>query len=173
MLAAIPLPAAEDQTINLTTPNAGKLSARIPADWKQEVIQPKADPWPTLKIKSPDDSISLQITFLPDPEERFATKEGTERAVTFMNQRYVAGSVEKKLTLTPLNLKQGHGCFAAFTDAQLAGVANPPKGKFRNVASGLLVINKQAAIFTLLANDTASPEYRRALQILSEGIALP
>ena len=94
-----------------------------------------------------------------------------DRIVTGANQRYVAGSVEKQLGLTPLVSKLGHGSYSTFTDAELANVPNPPAGQFRNVLTGVFVIKKQAAAFTLLSNSTSSPDYQQAFQIITEGIS--
>jgi hypothetical protein len=165
--------AEEPQVINVTVPKADKIAIRIPPAWKQTVIQPTPQLPPTVKIESADHALSLQLTFIPDAEGRFATQESVDRVVTQANQQYVGGSVEKRLTLTQLVSKNGHGCYSTFTDADLVGVANPPAGQFRNVLSGVIVIQKQAAAFTLLSNSTTSPEYREALQIISEGILVP
>jgi hypothetical protein len=167
------LPAEEPQVISVTIPKADKIAIRIPSTWKQTVTQPSPQLSPTVKIESADRSLSLQLTFIPDPEGRFATKESVDRLVTGANQQYVAGSVEKRLTLTQLVSSTGHGCYSTFSDADLAGVPTPPPGQFGNVLSGVFVIQKQAASFTLLSNTTTSPEYRQAIQIISEGISVP
>ncbi|HSI11550.1 MAG TPA: hypothetical protein VK961_05875 [Chthoniobacter sp.] len=164
-------PAEEPQILHITIPKGDKLAVRIPPAWKQTVIQPKPELPPTVKIESADHALSLQLTFIPDLEGRFATKEGVDRLVTGVNQRYVAGSVEKRLTLTQLVSKVGHGCYSTFTDADLVGVPNPQAGQFRNALSGVIVVQKQIAAFTLLSNSTTSPEYQQAIQIISDGIS--
>jgi hypothetical protein len=163
--------ADEPKTITVTVPGADKIAIRIPPTWTQTLFQPTPELPPSVRITSAANTLSLQLTFIPDPEGRFAAKEGVDRAVTQANQQYVPGSVEKRLTLTQLVSNLGHGCYSAFTDAELARVPIPPPGQFRNVSSGVFVIKKQAASFTLLSNDTSSPAYRQALQIISEGIS--
>lgn len=128
---------------------------------------------PSVKITTKNASLSLQITFLPDTQGRFATRESVDRAVTQANQHYIAGSLEKSPTLIQLVSTNGHGCYALFTDADYASVPTPPKGEFRNVASGLFVIKRQVATFTILTNDPKSSEYREALQTISDGISAP
>ena len=165
--------AAEFQSLSVTVPKGENLSVRIPPAWRHTVLQPAPNLPPTLKITTLSNSLSLQITFLPDPEGHFATRESADRAATQANQHYVAGSVEKRLTLTQIVSTNGHGCFATFTDADLAGVPHPRPGEFKNVVSGLFVIKKQVATFTLLTNDNKSAEYRQALQVISDGISVP
>jgi len=148
-----------------------KIAIRIPSEWKQTVIQPAPDLPPTVRLATADNALTLLISFIPDPDGRFATRENVDRIVTGANQQYVAGSVEKRLTLTLLVSNSVRGCYSTFTDADLAALPNPPPGQYRNVLSGILVIRKQAASFTLLSNSTTSPEYRQALQIISEGIS--
>jgi hypothetical protein len=158
---------AETQSVAVTVPTADTLGIEFPSMWQSSISQPPQLP-PTVRISTKE--LSLQITFIPDPQGRFATRDGVDRVVTAANERYVSGSIEKRLTLIPLESKNGYGCYSTFTDAELAGVATLRKGQFRNVASGMLVINKQAAVFTLLTNNTKSPDYRQALRIISEGI---
>jgi hypothetical protein len=165
--------ADEFQSLSVSVPKGEKLSVRIPPAWRHTVLQPAPNLPPTLKITTLSNSVSLQITFLPDPEGRFATRETADRAATQANQHYVAGSVEKRLTLTQIVSTNGHGCYATFTDADLADVPHPRPGEFKHVVSGLFVIKKQLATFTLLTNDPKSAEYRQALQIISDGISAP
>ena len=51
--------------------------------------------------------------------------------MTAVNECYVARSVEKRITLVQLTSNRGHGCYATFTDADLAKVATPKNGQFR------------------------------------------
>ncbi len=163
--------AGDAQTVTVTVPKGDKIAIRIPAAWQQTVIQPTPELPPTVKITTATNTVSLQITFIPDTEGRFATKDSVDRVATEGNQQYVAGSVEKRLSLTQLVSNSVRGCYATFTDADLAGVTAPKNGQFRNVASGVFVIKKQIAPFTLLSNDKTSDEYRQALQIVTEGIS--
>jgi len=165
--------ADERQSFSLAIPKGDKLSIRIPLGWQHTVIQPTPDLPPTVKITTVSNSVSLRITLLPDLDARFATRENVDRAATKANQHYVARSLEKELTLTQIVSTNGHGCYAVFTDADLAAVSSPPKGEFRTVTSGLFVIKKQVANFTLLTNDPKSTDYRQALQVISDGISVP
>jgi len=165
--------ADQSPSFTVAVPKGDKLLVRIPQTWQHKIFQPSPDLPPTVKIGTLSNSVSLQITLLPDPEGRFATQESVDRAATLANHHYVAGSVEKRPTLTQIVSTNGHGCYAVFTDAQLAASPTPPKGEFRNVVSGVFVINKQLATFTLLTNDPKNAESRQALQIISDGISIP
>ena len=163
--------ADDAQTVTVTVPKGDKLAIRIPAAWQQSVIQPKPELPPTVKLTTVANTVSLQITFVPDTEGRFVTKESVDQAATEGNQQYVAGSVEKSISLTQLVSNSVRGCYATFTDADLAGVTAPKNGQFRIAVSGVFVIKKQVAAFTLLSNNTTSAEYQQALKIVTDGIS--
>lgn len=173
LLFAVVLPPAitqadDSQTISVSLPQGDKLAIRLPAGWQQLIIQPSPDLPQTVKIHPPDETLSLQITLVPDINGRFTTKEIVDRVVSEANEQYVSGSVEQRLTLEQIPSTHGHGCYSVFTDAGLAKVAKPAKGQYRIVTTGIFVIGKEAAAFTLLSNDTKSPDYKQALQIIFE-----
>jgi hypothetical protein len=103
--------AVEWQTVKVTVPKGDKMAIRIPATWKQMVLQPKPELPPSVMINTADNGLLFQLTFLPDPDGRFATKESVEKTVAKLTEQYVAGSVEKRLApLTPIVSSLGHGC---------------------------------------------------------------
>lgn len=165
--------AGDDQVVNVAVPKADQVAIRLPATWKQTIIQPRQDLPPTVMVVSDADALTLQLTFLPNLDGRFDTKDSVDRVVTQANQQYVSGSVEKRFGLTQLDSHSGHGCYSTFTDADFVGMETLPDGQFRYVASGLFVVGKQAVAFTLLTNSTDGPGYRRAIQVVSEGILVP
>lgn len=173
IIASTGMLADEFGSITVFPARGDKIQIRIPLVWQHTIFQPTPDIPPTVKITNGSNSVSLQITLLPDPEGRFAARESVDRAATKANQHYVEGSVEKRLTLTQIISTNGHGCYTFFTDADLGRVARPRAGEFKNVISGLFVIKKHVATFTLLTNDPKSVEYRQALQIISDGISIP
>lgn len=175
LVVALPLAIAQAddaQTISVSIPKGDKLAIHLPAGWQQRVVQPSADLPPTVKINTPDETLSLQITLIPDINGRFTTKEDVNRVVSEANEQYVAGSVEQRLTLEQIPSTHGHGCYSVFTDASLAKVTKPAKGQYRIVTTGIFVIGKEAAAFTLLSNDTKSPEYKQALQVVFDGLVI-
>ena len=64
--------AADTQTVTVTVPTADTLAIAFPATWQQKVIQAPRYLPPTVKLTSA--AVSLQITFIPDPEGRFTTR---------------------------------------------------------------------------------------------------
>ena len=173
ILALVPLcRAGEYQVVSVTVPGADKVAVHLPASWKQMVSQPRQDLPPTVITTSTTGALSLQLTFIPDPGGRFATKDSVDRVVTAANQQYVSGSVEKRLSLTQLESPSGHGCYSTFTDADLVGVETPPAGQFRHVLSGVIVTGKQAVAFTLLTNRPDDPEYQQARQVITTGLSV-
>jgi hypothetical protein len=161
------------KNVELAIPGGDRISIRVPNQWTHKVIQPDPSLPPTIKIASPADSVSLQITFMPDPDGLFSTKEGVDRAVTSANRRYVEGSVEKKIDLIQLDSKAVRGCYSTFTDAKAAAAKAPKKGEFVKVTSGVFVVQKQGAVFTLLSNDTTSADYKIALRTMTEDVSKP
>ncbi len=165
--------AGDQQKFEVTIPEGDKISIRVPNQWTHSVIQPEPTLPPTVTILSPTKTVSIQITFLPDPRGFFTTKESVDRAVTNANQRYVEGSVEKKTNLIQLESKIVRGCYAAYTDAAVAAAKTPEKGEYAKVASGVFVIRKQGAVFTVLSNDTTGDDYKLAFRTITEHIIQP
>ena len=165
---------AEDkQLCEVVIPKGDKILIRVPNQWTHTVVQPEPDLPPMVTILSPTKSVSIQITFLPDPNGIFSTKESVDRAVTQANQQYVEGSVEKKINLIQLESKSVRGCYSIFTDAEVANAKEQKKGEFAKVTSGVFVIKKQGAVFTLLSSDSNSEEYKLALRTIAEHISNP
>src|SRR5437660_784417 len=173
ILSLARLEADESESVTVSVPRGDKLLIRIPQGWQHVMVQPTPDLPPSVRITALSNSVSLQITFLPDPEGRFTTRESVDRAATQANQHYVAGSVEKRLTLTQIVSTNGHGCYATFTDGELAAAPRIPKGEFKNVMSGLFVVKRQLATFTLLTNEPKRAESAQTLKSISDVITVP
>ena len=168
--AAVPV-AADD--VSVQVPGGDLVKVVVPAGWKHSVAQPVPTLPPTLEIQEPTAPLVLKITFLPDPNGKLAKDEELKKLMKASTGLYLAGSVEQKLELWPLTTKNGRGVYATFTDASLLDKKELPPGQFRIVASGILLVGKQAAAFTLLTNRLEGKEYEAAMQILSEGITVP
>jgi hypothetical protein len=169
-IAAAPL-AAEEVTVQV--PHADKLKIVVPAGWKHSVTQKIPALPPTLEIQESTAPVTLKITFLPDRDGKLAKEEELKKLMKATTGLYLAGSVEQKLELVPIASKNGKGFYATFTDWSLLGKKEVPPGQFRIVTSGILVIGKQAAAFTLLSNRQEGNEYAAAMKVITEGIILP
>src|SRR4051812_19496276 len=113
---------ADPQTIVVDVPKGDQVTVRIPEGWKTKGVPTPAGAPPTVGLSTRDESVALQVTFIPDVEKRFATKESLERVATEGGQRFAAGSTEKRVDLKALESKNVRGVYATFTDAELVGV---------------------------------------------------
>jgi hypothetical protein len=163
--------AAEEVTVQV--PGADRVKIVVPAGWKHSIVQTLPALPPTLDMQEPTAPLGLKITFLPDPNGKLANEEEIKKLMTASTGLYVESSLEKKLEIRPMSTKNGKGFYATFTDASLVDKKEVPPGQFRIVTSGILVVGKQAAAFTLLTNRLDGKEYVAAMQLLSEGIIAP
>jgi hypothetical protein len=123
-----------------------------------------------VRLGHPKDKISLQVSFLPDPDGRFATARSRKE---FMNEtffEYVGGSVEKAMRFEELDPKVGAGTYCVFTDAALVGKTKLPRGEFLQTTTGLKAWPGVVAVFTLFSNDTTSKEYQAVMSMLRESV---
>ena len=161
-------------SLSISIPQGDKLELKIPTQWQRVVIQPSPELPPSVRIRlAGANPISLQMTWLADPDGKFAKPDDADAVVTKASEQYISGSVEKRVSLNRMISNAGFGSYATFTEAALTAVTELRVGQYRNVTTGLFVVGKQAAIFTLLPNDTKSPEYQEALRILTNGISKP
>jgi hypothetical protein len=163
--------AAEEVTVQV--PRAEMVKVTVPDGWKHSVTQTLPSLPPTLDIQESSAPLSLKITLFPDPEGRLAKDDELKKLLNAATGLYVESSVEKKLDLRPLATKNGRGFYATFTDASLVEAKDVPAGQFRFVTSGMLVVGKQVAAFTLLSNGIDGKPYETAMQVITEGIAAP
>ncbi len=122
-------------------------------------------------LTGPGESVSLQLTFVPDTEGRFGEAYERRRLLHETYGAYVAGSVEKGMQFEELEPKSGAGTYCAFTDAALVGKTELPPGEYRHVACGVKVWPGVAVLFSLFSQDPASPAHRTALRVLRESVA--
>ena len=108
-------------------------------------------------------SFLLMLYFMRDTEERgqFDTPEKMKMAVMESSQKYVPGSVEKKVTLENIDYKGTYGFKACFTDAELAKQKDipAPAGQFMYLIRGMVRLSGDTALgFRLCTNDLNSEE---------------
>lgn len=124
----------------------------------------------SVRLGHPKDKVSLQVSFLPDPEGRFATARSRKE---FMNETffdYVASSVEKAMQFEELDPKVGAGTYCVFTDASLVGKTKLPRGEFLQTTTGLKTWPGVVAVFTVFSNDTISKEYVAVMGMLRDSV---
>jgi hypothetical protein len=166
----LPLLAKDSSTFTVDIPHGDKITITLPPKWDHSVA-PVPTNQRTLMTADEKMKVSLQITFMPDIFPKDAKPEDVDRLVKIGDEHYVAGSVEKKLKLVPMKSKFGFGSYATFTDASLANLKQIPPKKYLHVASGIFLVGRNAAVFTVLSNDTDSEEYKQALKVVSEGMS--
>lgn len=124
----------------------------------------------TLELADPKDRVKMQITFLPDPDQRFAAPRTQKE---FMNETFhdfVGSSVEKAMQFEELEPKIGSGTYCVFTDAKLVGVAKLPRGEFLHSTTGVKTWPGVVAIFTVFSNETQSKEYQSVMNMLRQSV---
>lgn len=125
----------------------------------------------TVRIGHPKEKVSLELTFLPDPDGRFATARGRKEFLNETFHAYVASSVEKAMQFEELDPRAGAGTYCVFTDANLVGRAKLPAGEFLHSTTGLKAWSGVGAVFTLFSNETQSKEYQSLMTMLRESVA--
>ena len=162
---------ADHPTCTVQVPGADKLEISLPPGWKYAIDRPPAGVPPTVDITSPGGAL-LKITFMQDPKGQFTKSDELDKLVTKANRQYVANSVEKRVVLQRLAANAGPGVYAVFTDPKLAGTTKTTPGDFRYVSSGARSFGRQVVIFSLLSNTKDHDEYRQALDVLANGVAV-
>src|SRR5262249_4358961 len=157
------LPAEDASTFTLNVPHGDKVTITLPPNWANSIV-PLPKDTPTLMTGDEKQKVVLQITFMPGVFPKDVKPADVDRMVKTADEHYIAGSAEKKLKLVPIKSKTGYGSYASFTDASLANLKQIPPKKYLHVASGILLVGQEAAVFTLLSNETDSEEYKQALK---------
>jgi hypothetical protein len=152
-----------------TVPEGDDLQITLPDDWEQ--WQNRNALAPTITLRPKNNDAELKITFIADTKDAFAKKEQLEKAVRTSCQQYVDHSVEKEIKLKTLESKNGTCVYAEFTDAALVG-KTPQPGEFKAIASGVMLVGKSVAIFTLVGNLFEDKSYIASKDILKSGITL-
>ncbi len=114
--------------------------------------------------------LSLDLSFLPDPEGQALRLRGrNERMVEFFGE-HVAASVEKAMQFEELAPRRGAGTFCLFTDAALVGKAELPPNEYRHLTAGVKAWAGVMVVFRLFSNDTTSEAYRAVMRVLRDSV---
>ena len=140
--------------------------------WTHEIVQPFPNLPKALHVRSPERDTVLQISFVPveKVQQDISSQEKVEALVKQLGSRYAEGSVEKKIEVKDLKSLGGAGAIVQFTDADLVG--KPAKaGQYKVVATGVVVLGKSVAMFTLLSDSFEHPMYKAGVETLVKGVA--
>jgi hypothetical protein len=123
-----------------------------------------------LKFTSPEDKVSGDVRFLPDPEGRFANARARKELMNEMFVEYVESSQEKAMQFEELDPRTGAGTYCVFTDAKLVGKSTLPPGEFLHLTTGVKAWPGVVAIFRFFSNATTGAEYQSLLKMLRESM---
>jgi hypothetical protein len=123
-----------------------------------------------VKLGDPKSRVSLDIVFLPDPEERLAQTRARREMLAEEFAQYVDSSSEKGMQFEELAPRSGAGTYCVFTDAKLVGKTDLPSGEYLHLTAGVKTWPGVLAIFRLFSNDTSSAEYASAMKMLRESV---
>lgn len=124
----------------------------------------------TARFHDSKEKITLQISFVPDPEGECATARGRKEVMVQSFRHLVADSVEKAMQFEELEPRSGAGTYCVLTDASLAGKTVLPPGEYLQSTNGIKSWHGCFAVFTLLSQNTTSDDYRVAMKILRESL---
>jgi len=122
------------------------------------------------RLTAPHERLSLELSFLPDPEGEYATARGRKELIAQAFQQYVGSSVEQAMRFEELDPRIGAGTYCVFTDANLVGKNDLPRGEYHHVTTGLKSWRGCFALFTLFSHDTTSDDYLAAMKLLRESV---
>lgn len=150
--------------------NLGQVKIELPAGWRvgnRCVV--KNDDLPdqhTLSFYSATDlNKNWKMTFFKSPT-LYKTLKDVEQAARDAQQTAIDASVEKAANLREIKLKQGVGCQAVYTDAELAGKPVEP-GNAKVISSGFVSpVPTLLGTVTIFADDVKDADFLAAIQAL-------
>ncbi len=115
------------------------------------------------------EKLSLQVVFLADPAGQVADENGQKDFLAAATRVYAEGSVEQSYDFKALEPKVGSGLYCAFTDITLAHSGKPvPAGEYLHATTGVKAWRGGFLLFTLLSNETTSPEFHSLFRLLKD-----
>lgn len=124
----------------------------------------------TVLVADRKERAALQMTFLPDPQGRFAAGRA-QRELIFENfQHLVENSVEKAMQFEELAPQIGSGTYCRFTDETLLGKNKASRDVFSHSVAGVKAWPGVVAVFTLQSNGTATKEHQLLMTMVRESV---
>ena len=123
-----------------------------------------------IKLSDPGETVTIDLQFLPDPEGKFATPRSRMELLHEMFTGYVDSSTEKGMQFEELQPRTGAGTYCVFTDVNLVGKTELPKGEYLHLTAGVKAWPGVLAVFRCFSNDTTSTGYRAILAMLRESV---
>ncbi len=123
-----------------------------------------------VQMNNADDSVSLQLIFLPDFEQRFMDGYERNRFLHESFSEFAESSVEKAMQFNDLKPKVGAGTYCVFTDAKLAGETKYSPGEYLHATKGVKVWPGVMVVFSIFSNGTLSKDYQAAMGQMRESV---
>lgn len=124
----------------------------------------------TVIIADKKDRAALQMTFLPDPDGRFALERERKEFIFEAAQELIASSVEKTMRFEDLQSKIGKGTFCSFTDEAMVGKKKLPADARPCSTTGVKAWPGVVAAFTLVSSGPATKEHQVLMALLRDSV---
>ncbi len=171
MSAAVMNAADKANTTTVSASGGAKFEITAPDGWTIKTVSADPSIPAATSLASPDGDANLLISFIPDKDGAFATREKLEAVLNKTAKQYEGGSVEKKTKIEMLDSKNGLCVFAEFTDSDLVG-KKTEAGQFKVVGTGLMLFDKTVATLTLLGGSFTDKPYIAGKEAIKTGIRL-
>jgi hypothetical protein len=123
-----------------------------------------------VQMSNASNDVSVQLTFLPDFEERFMEGYERNRFLFESFSEFAESSVEKAMQFEDLKPADGVGTYCVFTDAKLVGVTTLPENEYLHATKGVKVWPGVLVVFSVFSNDTTSKDYKAIMTMLRESV---
>jgi hypothetical protein len=145
----------------------GTLAIDIPSGWRMTSL-PLDTKGYDLRINPPSGTNALlRITLIYPPRAVPVDREKVRANLTQLAEKFVAASVEKKITVKEFALSSGYGAYCVFTDAKLVGKPSQPND-FKIMAPGSAQLSEDVvAAITLLADSATDATFLAMLKTVS------
>lgn len=170
-LLAAPLaaPAAAQREEILELAPGRRVTVAVPAGFGVERPAKPAAP-PELRLRDAAGTVSLDLTFLPDPDGLAATPRARRERLVELFEEHVAASVEQAMRFEELEPRRGAGTWCLFTDRALVGRAELPPNEYRLLAVGVKAWPGVMVVFRFFSQDAESPAHRAAWALLRDSV---
>lgn len=161
--------AAAQREEAMALPDGRRVIVAVPAGFKFGQSRDSGGA-PRAALNASDGAVSLELSFLPDPEGKALRLRGRNELMVEFFQEYVAGSVEKAMEFEELSPRRGAGTFCVFTDAALVGKTELPPNEYHHLTVGVKAWSGTMVVFRLFSQDLKSAAHLAALRVLRESV---
>ena len=169
LAATVAAPAAAQREETLELAPGRRVTVAVPSGFVVERPANPAAP-PELRLRDAAGTVSLDLTFLPDPDGLAATPRARRERLVELFEEHVAASVEQAMRFEELEPRRGAGTWCLFTDRALVGRAELPPNEYRLLAVGVKTWPGVMVVFRLFSQDAEAPAHRAAWAVLRESV---